>query len=1211
MQENNQPLITSDLQLQFLLNASPVGMLVFNDRGEIILANPPAENLFDLCSNIDSLKRWGDFIRCTNRLRTPRGCGHSTSCPSCPLLRGLRATLAGTATTDNQEGEATLDREPGCEPLWIRYKIKPLAINGQRGALLTVDDITALRRSEQQYAQLFREMLNAFALHEILCDDQGLPVDYRFLAVNPAFERLIGLSSAQIVGRTVLSVLPHTEPHWISTYGKVALTGEPIRFENYSREIGKHFSINAFCPAPGQFACLFEDITERKQVKEELKKNEANYRSTSALLRSLCDNLPDMIWAKDLKNRYLFANAALCRNLLSAVDTEEPLGKSDLFFAERERACHADQTQWHTFGELCRDSDTATLEAGVPMQFDEFGNIRGHFLFLDVHKAPFIDENGTLIGTVGSARDVTAVKEMERQLREREERLDLAIREADLGTWDWHIPSGTIVTNQRWVEMLGLTAEEVEPNFGSWMALVHPDDLARVNAALARHLAGNTYSYETEHRLHHKSGEWIWVLDKGRVIERDAQGNPLRACGTHLDITHQKILIEQSRDGIVILDSRGKVRQANQRFADMLGYTPEEVQQLHVWDWDTQWTREQLLEAIDLIDATGDFFETFQRRKDGTIFPVEISSNGSMCAGEKMVFCVCRDITERKKAEETIRHNERRLRKLVDILQHPADQAQEFLDHALEQAIELTGSTIGFLLQYHEERQECVLCSWSREIMTSGAMTNLQNTFHLEQAGFWGEAIRNRRPVVINDFEADHPLKRGTPEGHIELRTFMAVPIVKDDRVVGVVGLANKTTAYDENDMLQVSLLMDSVYNIAERKRMEVERSRLQAQLVHAQKMEAIGTLAGGIAHDFNNILAAVIGYAEMAREDSPPGSILARDLDRVLEAGNRAASLVRQILAFSRQQDSERVPLDPCLIVKEVVKLLRPSLPSTIAINHRLTASRCVLADPTQLHQVLMNLATDAFHAMEQTGGSLEIVLEDIDCSEDDLALHPGIVPGPFVRLSVADTGPGIPPEIRDRIFDPYFTTKGVGKGTGMGLAIVDGIVRGSGGFITCESGPGRGTIFSIFLPIFDGEAPLVGEKTEPVASGSGRILLVDDEEILIEMGQAMLERLGYEVTVRTSSLEALTTFQNDPHRFDAVITDQTMPGMTGVDLARRMLQIRPDLPIILCTGYSNLVTEDQAKSYGIKGFTMKPLTMKEVSTLLRMVLDLDEGAQ
>lgn len=278
MKEDTSSLTAADLQLQIILETSPVGMLVFNDREEIIAANPPAEHMFSLSSGGGPVLRCGDFFRCINRLRTARGCGHSDACPACPLFHGLRATLAGTATIDDQRGETQLNCELGGEPLWIRYTFRSFAVSGRQGVLLTVDNISDLRRSERQYAQLFREMLNAFSLHEILCDDQGHPIDYRFIAVNPAFELMTGLSAVQVVDRTVLDILPDTEPHWIATYGQVALTGQPIHFENYCREIDKHFSVHAFSPAPGQFACLFEDITQRKRAEELLAVQERKYR---------------------------------------------------------------------------------------------------------------------------------------------------------------------------------------------------------------------------------------------------------------------------------------------------------------------------------------------------------------------------------------------------------------------------------------------------------------------------------------------------------------------------------------------------------------------------------------------------------------------------------------------------------------------------------------------------------------------------------------------------------------------------------------------------------------------------------------------------------------------------------------------------------------------------------------------------------------------
>ncbi len=398
------------------------------------------------------------------------------------------------------------------------------------------------------------------------------------------------------------------------------------------------------------------------------------------------------------------------------------------------------------------------------------------------------------------------------------------------------------------------------------------------------------------------------------------------------------------------------------------------------------------------------------------------------------------------------------------------------------------------------------------------------------------------------------------------------------------------------------------ISDITERKQAEEEKKTLQAHLQQAQKMEAIGTLAGGIAHDFNNILGAILGYAELAQEDSPPGSDIRADVDQVVRATHRAKELVKQILAFSRQAEAEHIPLQPALIVKEAVKMLRASLPTTIDLRQDIDAQTgLVLADPTQIHQVLVNLCTNAFHAMEETGGILTISLKSTFLTREDLSCEQWVQPGAFVQLSIADTGPGIAPEIQKKMFDPYFTTKEVGKGTGMGLAIIHGIVKSYKGFVTCLSGPDNGTVFHVYLPVI-GEPVLLeveSPPSEPAQLGNEHILFIDDEDILAEMGKVMLERLGYRVTVRKNSLEALNTFLNQPERYDLVITDQTMPGMTGIDLARRMLQIRPGMPIILCTGYSSLISEDKAKSLGIKGFAMKPLAKKDIAAIIRKVLD------
>ncbi len=443
---------------------------------------------------------------------------------------------------------------------------------------------------------------------------------------------------------------------------------------------------------------------------------------------------------------------------------------------------------------------------------------------------------------------------------------------------------------------------------------------------------------------------------------------------------------------------------------------------------------------------------------------------------------------------------------------------------------------------------------------------------------------------------------------HFNYASIALVPIREKERIIGLIQFNDRRKgALSLSIVEHLETLATHLGAALIRKQIEEETKALQSQLLQAQKMEAIGTLAGGIAHDFNNILGAIFGYTELSIDSIPQESIAAQHLAKVFKASERAATLVKQILAFSRQANIERIPLKPVHIAKEAIKLLRPSLPSTITINLKIdTATNSILADPTQFHQILMNLCTNAFHAMEQTGGTLEITLEDRKLSLADLSLQPEIQPGPFVLLSVCDTGPGIPSEIRNRIFDPYFTTKDAGKGTGMGLAITQGIITSYGGFVTCESEIGKGTVFEIFFPAINQK--IISDEGKPVKvalPGTEHILLVDDEEMLADLGTAMLERLGYTVTMRTSSLEALALFQGKFEQFDAVITDQTMPDMTGIDLARQMLRIRPDIPIILCTGYSNLITEEQARAYGVKGFIMKPMTKGGISTLLRKVLD------
>jgi len=396
-----------------------------------------------------------------------------------------------------------------------------------------------------------------------------------------------------------------------------------------------------------------------------------------------------------------------------------------------------------------------------------------------------------------------------------------------------------------------------------------------------------------------------------------------------------------------------------------------------------------------------------------------------------------------------------------------------------------------------------------------------------------------------------------------------------------------------------------TVEDITDRKRAEEEKRKLQAQLQRSQKMEAIGALAGGIAHDFNNILTPLMLRTEMAMSDLPKESPVQRHLEEVLRAGDRARDLVRQILTFSSQKEQGRKPLRISLIVKEALKLLRASLPKTIEIRQKIKSdSGTILADPSQIHQVLMNLCTNGAHAMREKGGVLEVSLIEESLDSEAATLIHDLRPGPYLRLTVRDTGHGMDKEVVERIFEPYFSTKEKDEGTGLGLSMVHGIVTSYGGTITVDSEPWKGSSFDLYFPRIASGVLSEIQPAGPLPGGTERILFIDDEKVVVDTAQQMLEQLGYKVVTKTSGVEALEVFREDPDRFDMVITDMTMPKMTGDELGKELLLIRPDVPIVLCTGFSEKIDEERAKEIGIREFVLKPIIMSEIAQIIRKVL-------
>ncbi len=387
------------------------------------------------------------------------------------------------------------------------------------------------------------------------------------------------------------------------------------------------------------------------------------------------------------------------------------------------------------------------------------------------------------------------------------------------------------------------------------------------------------------------------------------------------------------------------------------------------------------------------------------------------------------------------------------------------------------------------------------------------------------------------------------------------------------------------------------------------EQKMLEKQLRQSQKMEAIGTLAGGIAHDFNNILSAILGYGEIAMEETKDGSLLQEDIGEILKAGHRASDLVQQILAFSRQREQEFMPLQIQFIVKEAVKMLQASLPSTISINVDIDAScPAVMADATQIHQIMLNLCTNAKQAMLTKGGELTIALHEQELPHPDFSL-PEEAQGAYLLLMARDTGSGMDEQTLEKIFDPFFTTKRVGEGTGLGLAVVHGIVKSHHGFLLVESAPEQGTTFRIFLPLADDPSVSLqsedGQHSEELSVGNKKLMLVDDEPHMVEFLSRMLKKKGCHVKSFSQSSAALSHWQEDPERYDLLISDVTMPEMTGVELAEEILAQRPGFPIILLTGYSEIIDKEQAEAIGVRDLLMKPIDTGKLLDRIQEVFD------
>jgi PAS domain S-box-containing protein len=896
---------------------------------------------------------------------------------------------------------------------------------------------------------------------------------------------------------------------------------------------------------------IVHDITERRQIEEAHRQSEEKFRLAF-------QTSPDSINFNRLSDgMYIDINEGFTK--LTGYTREDAIGKSSI-----------DLNIWYDPKDRKRLVKTLQKEGYIENLEARFRRKDGQ-VGVGLMSARVLKLNQEDV-ILSITRDITERKQVENVLRESEDRYHQLF---DASTDAILVRTGETIIHANSAALNLFKAQHVGDLVGKrYLDFVPPEDRPESAERVRKSMSGDWIVPPREHRLTTLDGQVIYVESAGVPIKYQGE---IQHFGMFRDITDRKRaeealreseeqhrqIVESSTDAILV------------RSGDIIIYANPAAVRL----FRASHTGDLVGKSFMSLVHPEDRLESIERIKKGTtekwIAPprehrivalngqvVHVESTGVpiQYKGETQLFGVFRDITERKQVNEKLRETERKYRELAESLPQVIFEVDSMgnLIYLNQTGYALFGYTPEDLAKGFTVLEAFI--SEDRERIAHDIMLNVQ-----------GQKLGRQEYTAVKKDGTEFPVG------------VHANRVVREQKPTGVRGI---------------------LIDFTPTKRAEEEKKKLEIQLQQAQKMEAIGALAGGIAHDFNNILSAIIGYTELAMLNEGAEHCTA-ELKEALIAANRAKDLVKQILAFSRQTDEERMPVRVALVAKEAVRFLRATLPATIEIKTRIDdKSGAVLANSVELHQIIMNLCTNAQHAIGEQAGLLEVAVQN---TEVDLSRKNDIIEleiGSYVRISVKDTGYGMAPDLMKRIFDPYFTTKEKGVGTGLGLAVVHGIVKKYGGTIQVESELGKGTTFHIYLPKADIAAPIKAEQPIPVMGGSERILFVDDEKMLVDIGQQALQRLGYDVVSRTSPIEALELFKAKPDFFDLVITDKTMPGMTGDALARKLMSIRPDLPVIICTGYSQAIDQERARQIGIKAFVMKPILIHEIAAAVRKAL-------
>lgn len=767
------------------------------------------------------------------------------------------------------------------------------------------------------------------------------------------------------------------------------------------------------------------------------------------------------------------------------------------------------------------------------------------------------NSNGKVTGVIAVGQDITERKKTEQKLQY----FQKAVEDSSdaIGLSD---PEGIhYYQNKAFTNLFGYTLEETAQGQGPMK--IYRDENIACNV-FETIMNGNTFSGEVE--MLAKNGQILHINLNAYPIKENGD-KVVGLVGIHTDITNRKqaeqeilnlnqqieYILGATNTGLDIIDPDFNIRYIDPQWKKVYGDTTGRKCYQYFMDRDEVCPGCGIVKALNTktIAVTEEVLPKENNRPiQVTTIPFK-DSNGQWLVAEVNV-----DITERKKAEKKLKDSYKTLQKILDSM--PFGVITIGTDKIIRRANRAAVKMAGY--------------NSTDELIDQLCHTTLC------------PAQKNKCPILdmnqqVNQSEKTLVTKDGTK-----------IPILKSVIPINIDG---------------EDVLLEAFINISDLKKERLQKEKLEAQLRQTQKMEALGTLAGGIAHDFNNILGALIGYTGLAQSDVPEGTLAHQNLQEALIAANRAKELVKQILTFSRKDKTELIPVQINSTITEALKMLRSTLPATIEIRQNIDSDSTILADETQIHQVIVNLCTNAVHAMEDSNGTLEVKLNNVNIYKNTTTKYGILKQGKYVRLSIKDTGCGINKETQDRIFEPFYTTKEPGKGTGLGLSVIHGIVKSHKGMITIDSKPGQGTTFKIYFPSVTDTEITEDNEQKVIFGNSEHILFIDDEKPIVDMAEQMLQKLGYKVTTETSSTEALKLFQQQPDKFDLVITDQIMPELKGLQLAQKILNIRPDIPIILCTGYSEEVDLQEAKSIGVKQFVFKPLTKEEISRIIHTILD------